>query len=70
VLIPENIFKGFQSMGIWPLNSEAMADKIGPSEVYEVSRPDDGTADIYFRVEEIGEDVAEVVDLAAQHFYV
>lgn len=30
VLIPENIFKGFQSTGIWLLNSEAMADKMGP----------------------------------------
>ena len=43
-LTPQNIKQGFKGTGIWPLNAQAVADKMGPSQQFrEVTIP--GLAD-------------------------
>ena len=35
-LSPSNIEKGFRKIGIWPFNSHAVDDKMGPAEAYNI----------------------------------
>ena len=53
-MTPANIQKGFIATGIWPLNREAMDDKMGPSEVF-VNAPDMANE------EEVGDEHVEEV---------
>ena len=53
-LSPSNIEKGFRKIGIWPFNSHAIDDKMGPAEAYNIAaKPSDSDGEEAFHGDDL-----------------
>jgi hypothetical protein len=69
-LTADNIQKGFQSAGIWPMNPRAMEEKMGPSQCLVQPECNDAQESQYIHVEEVMEENVAETKSDAHHYFV
>ena len=74
-LSPSNIEKGFRKTRIWPFNSHAVDDKMGPAEAYNIAaEPSDSDGEEAFHGDDLlvleGEDKVPESQLDEVQFFV